>query len=63
MTSLGIIEGSPETPDPPPLVHHSTIELGGFKSGPYLGPHYAERRQSLGQQMRVFQSGTLAMNK
>ena len=39
----------------PRILHHYGIE--GFQGGPQLGPHFAERRQSLGQRMRVFQSG------
>ena len=29
------------------LEHHSTFTSGKFKGGPQLGPHHAERRQSL----------------
>ena len=29
--------------------HDSAVMYGGFQGGPQLGPHDAERRQSLGQ--------------
>ena len=35
------------------LLELNTIVSEGFKGGPQLVPHYAERRQSLGQQIRV----------
>ena len=40
----------PSTPLKPAVHHRVHYRIGGFK-GPYISPHYAERRQSLGQQM------------
>ena len=46
------IEGSLKAPGPS---QHYRIK--GFESGFQLGPHFAEKRQSLGQWMQFLQSG------